>query len=163
MTDRQGAYGRDIVARGRALAEQRLAHLTELFETGRWRRYHSEHIFLENIREAKQVVEVWRDMAVRGDSATNTLSPELPAAAAHNRMVSEQVHTVQPKSVHIDVENSVPVTIASVAGGPINEAAIVQVTETSSEKPERGAELRSAVDGAKERYPLLRRTARTTG
>ena len=36
------ARGRDVVARWCALAEQRLEYLTELFETGRWRRYHSE-------------------------------------------------------------------------------------------------------------------------
>ena len=40
------ARGRDIVARWCDLAEQRLEHLTELFESGRWRRYHSEVAFL---------------------------------------------------------------------------------------------------------------------
>ncbi|HKU07398.1 MAG TPA: TIGR03809 family protein [Bradyrhizobium sp.] len=63
MTDRTDvARGRDIVARWSALAEQRLDYLTELFETGRWRRYHSERDFLENIREAKSAVETWRGM-----------------------------------------------------------------------------------------------------
>jgi uncharacterized repeat protein (TIGR03809 family) len=56
------ARGRDIVGRWCILAEQRLDHLTELFETGRWRRYHSEVAFLENIREAKAAVELWRDL-----------------------------------------------------------------------------------------------------
>ena len=47
MTDRlDKAGGRDILARGCLLAEQRLQYLTELFETGRWRRYHSEAAFL---------------------------------------------------------------------------------------------------------------------
>jgi uncharacterized repeat protein (TIGR03809 family) len=36
-----------------------LAHLVELFETGRWRRYHTEAAFLENLREAKSAVETW--------------------------------------------------------------------------------------------------------
>jgi uncharacterized repeat protein (TIGR03809 family) len=40
------ARGRNIVARWFVLAERRLEHLTELFETGRWRRYHSELSFL---------------------------------------------------------------------------------------------------------------------
>jgi uncharacterized repeat protein (TIGR03809 family) len=44
------ARGRDIVARWCVLAEQRLEYLTELFETGRWRRFHSEVVFLENIQ-----------------------------------------------------------------------------------------------------------------
>jgi uncharacterized repeat protein (TIGR03809 family) len=59
------ARGRDIVGRWCALAEQRLDHLTELFETGRWRRYHSELAFLENIQEAKAAVELWRDLLLR--------------------------------------------------------------------------------------------------
>ncbi|MCP4615847.1 MAG: TIGR03809 family protein [Bradyrhizobium sp.] len=63
MTDRTDvARARDIVARWSALAEQRLDYLTELFETGRWRRYHSESVFLENIREAKSAVETWRGL-----------------------------------------------------------------------------------------------------
>src|SRR5436305_2402455 len=57
------AGGRDVVARWCALAEQRLEHLTELFETGRWRRYHSELAFLENIQEAKTAVEIWRGLS----------------------------------------------------------------------------------------------------
>ena len=44
------ARGRDIVARWCNLAERRLEYLTELFETGRWRRFHSERAFLENIQ-----------------------------------------------------------------------------------------------------------------
>ena len=51
------ARGRDVVARWCDLAERRLDYLTELFETGRWRRYHSEVAFLENIQEAKSAVE----------------------------------------------------------------------------------------------------------
>lgn len=57
--------GRDVVARWCVLAERRLDHLTELFETGRWRRYHSETAFLENIREAKAAVETWHDLLTR--------------------------------------------------------------------------------------------------
>src|SRR4051794_6660039 len=59
------ARGHEILDRWCALAEQRLDHLTELFETGRWRRYHSELSFLENIQEAKIAVETWRKLASR--------------------------------------------------------------------------------------------------
>src|SRR4051812_3902611 len=65
------AGGRDIVARWCDLAEQRLEHLTELFETGRWRRYHSELSFLENIQEAKSAVETWRSLATREAALDN--------------------------------------------------------------------------------------------
>src|ERR1700748_1290135 len=72
MTHRQDvARGRDIVARWCSLAERRLEHLTELFETGRWRRYHSETAFLENIREAKAAVETWRNLLTREASREN--------------------------------------------------------------------------------------------
>src|ERR1035437_5502535 len=66
------ARGRDIVARWCDLAEQRLEYLTELFETGRWRRYHSELAFLENIQEAKSAVEIWRDLATCEASRDNS-------------------------------------------------------------------------------------------
>jgi uncharacterized repeat protein (TIGR03809 family) len=66
------ARGRDIVARWCDLAEQRLEYLTELFETGRWRRFHSELAFLENIQEAKSAVEIWRDLAMREASRDNS-------------------------------------------------------------------------------------------
>ena len=59
------ARGRNIVARWCNLAEQRLEHLTELFETGRWRRFHSEVQFLQNIQEAKAAVETWRNLLNR--------------------------------------------------------------------------------------------------
>jgi uncharacterized repeat protein (TIGR03809 family) len=66
------ADGRDIVARWCNLAEQRLEYLTELFETGRWRRYHSESAFLENIQEAKTAVETWRTLSTREASFDNS-------------------------------------------------------------------------------------------
>src|ERR1700686_1986955 len=73
MTHRvDGARGRDVVARWCDLAEQRLDYLTELFETGRWRRFHSELAFLENIQEAKAAVEIWRDLAMREAARDNS-------------------------------------------------------------------------------------------
>lgn len=66
------ARGRDIVSRWCNLAEQRLEYLTELFETGRWRRFHSERAFLENIQEAKAAVELWRSLEMREASLDNT-------------------------------------------------------------------------------------------
>jgi len=57
---------------GATFAERRLEHLTELFESGRWRRYHTELEFLENIQEAKAAVETWRDLLSREASLENT-------------------------------------------------------------------------------------------
>jgi uncharacterized repeat protein (TIGR03809 family) len=73
MTDRLGvARRRDVAARWCDLAERRLEHLTELYETGRWRRYHSEVAFLENIQEAKSAVETWRNLSMREASLDNS-------------------------------------------------------------------------------------------
>src|SRR5947209_15688027 len=73
MTQRHDvARSREIVARWCDLAEQRLEYLTELFETGRWRRFHSELDFLENIQEAKAAVEIWRDLSSREASLDNS-------------------------------------------------------------------------------------------
>jgi uncharacterized repeat protein (TIGR03809 family) len=54
---------RDLLACWRQLAEKRLAYLTEMFESGRWRRYYSEIVFFENIKEAKIAVETWRKLS----------------------------------------------------------------------------------------------------
>jgi uncharacterized repeat protein (TIGR03809 family) len=69
---RDAARGQEILERWCVLAEQRLDHLTELFETGRWRRYHSELSFLENIQEAKSAVETWRRLATREAALDNS-------------------------------------------------------------------------------------------
>ncbi|ABD87306.1 TIGR03809 family protein [Rhodopseudomonas palustris] len=63
--------GRAVVERWCILAEQRLEYLTELFETGRWRRYHSELDFLDNIQEAKLAVQTWRGLLTREATANN--------------------------------------------------------------------------------------------
>jgi uncharacterized repeat protein (TIGR03809 family) len=65
------AKGRELVARWCNLAEKRLEYLTELFDTGRWRRFHSEEAFLENIREAKSAVDTWRELLSREGTRDN--------------------------------------------------------------------------------------------
>jgi len=67
----EAAKGREIVARWCRLAEQRLEYLTELYDSGRWRRFHSEPDFVENFREAKAAVETWRDLLTREATADN--------------------------------------------------------------------------------------------
>jgi uncharacterized repeat protein (TIGR03809 family) len=64
MTQRHAPVrGREIIERWCALAERRLDYLTDLFESGRWRRFHTEADFLDNIRDAKAAVETWRGLA----------------------------------------------------------------------------------------------------
>ena len=78
------AQGRDLAARWCVLAEQRLEYLTELFETGRWRRFHSERGFLENIQEAKTAVETWRGLAMHEASRQNSVAVSLAGAQRSN-------------------------------------------------------------------------------
>jgi uncharacterized repeat protein (TIGR03809 family) len=126
MTHRQSAAGgRDVAARWCALAEQRLEHLSEMFETGRWRRYHSELAFLENIQEAKRAVQTWRALANGGDVAAAAASVTSafgwsPAAmprvfpreqAQATQPQNMQPQTLQPKAVHIAPETAVPVRL----------------------------------------------------
>ena len=130
MTHRQesvrgAAVSRDIAVRWCALAEQRLEHLSEMFETGRWRRYHSELAFLENIQEAKRAVQTWRaiatgeDVAAAAASVTSAFgwSPATLSRPAPRQQVQAmqpqvmQPQTMQPKAVHIAPETAVPVAL----------------------------------------------------
>jgi len=119
----RGAAGsREIAARWCALAEQRLEHLSEMFETGRWRRYHSEIAFLENIQEAKRAVQTWRAIATGGDVAAAAARVTSafgwsPATMPRVFPREQQAQTVQPKmlqpkAVHIAPETAVPVKLA---------------------------------------------------
>ncbi len=113
---RDAAAGRDIAARWCALAEQRLQHLSEMFETGRWRRYHSEIAFLENIQEAKRAVQTWRALATGGDvaEAAASVTPAFgwsPATMPRVFPREQQAQVVQPKAVHIASETAVPIRL----------------------------------------------------
>ena len=73
MTHRkEAARDADVLGRWRMLAEQRLDYLTQLFESGRWRRFYGEVAFLENIKEAKVAVETWRGLS-SGDGAAQPM------------------------------------------------------------------------------------------
>lgn len=113
---RDAVAGRTIAARWCALAEQRLQHLSEMFETGRWRRYHSEIEFLENIQEAKRAVQTWRALATGGDvaEAAASVTPAFgwsPATMPRTASREQQAQTVQPKAVHIAPETAVAVRL----------------------------------------------------
>jgi uncharacterized repeat protein (TIGR03809 family) len=147
MTHRQEAIrdvaiGRDVAARWCALAEQRLVHLSEMFETGRWRRYHSEIAFLENIQEAKLAVQTWRALATGADVATAaaSVSPAFgwsPATMPRMFPREPQAQTVQPKAVHIAPETAVPVRLDPKPGvlAEISEAPTAPVAPLAAMAP----------------------------
>jgi uncharacterized repeat protein (TIGR03809 family) len=162
------ARGRNIVARWCNLAEQRLEYLTELFETGRWRRYHTELEFLENIQEAKAAVETWRDLLSREASLENTAidmawlgrrrtAPLLLTPLPRDEGFRQPVVQLQPKPTPVaatpprDIPADVLVALESqlvVA----NEAPAVPDVLALDEMQFPALDL----DSMKERYPLLR-------
>lgn len=97
-----------------------------MFETGRWRRYHSEIAFLENIQEAKLAVQTWRALSTGGDvaEAAASVAPAfgwspatMPRVFPHEQAAQTvqpktlQPKTLQPKAVHIAPETAVPVRL----------------------------------------------------
>jgi uncharacterized repeat protein (TIGR03809 family) len=163
------ARGRDVVARWCDLAEQRLEYLTELFETGRWRRFHSELALLENIQEAKTAVETWRDLSLREASRDNSAvdfswlvrstarqpNYETPRDLVDRRppqpaeIVSKPVESdvsIAAASVHVDSDDA-PSALASEPAAM--EVSVDEVSELTMDH------LAAALA---ERYPQLRNT-----
>jgi uncharacterized repeat protein (TIGR03809 family) len=88
MSARLPAHALDEVAqKWRALAERRLAHFVELYESGRWRHYYSEEQFLYRMREAIRLSERWAQIALgsagevrRGEAQPRPDTPDRTAA-----------------------------------------------------------------------------------
>ena len=149
------ARSRDLLACWCELAEERLEYLTEMFDSGRWRRYYSEVAFLENIKEAKIAVETWRSLSAPNQPRNSAieiswLAPE--RAAYYRRM--------PPRSEPIAVR--LPIEIPTIT--------IVETVMPDEQRPEPVIDmfaLERAIDlrmeaalktRASERYPLLRIT-----
>jgi uncharacterized repeat protein (TIGR03809 family) len=154
------ARGRDLVSRWCVLAEQRLDYLTELFETGRWRRYHSETAFLENVREARNAVETWRDMLSREASLDNSpidlswLGRTGVIAPPRNVLPRVRADDVEPPHAAISAE---PVHyVASIAPDPEPMLADEAPAAVESDAFEETVALTLDIVAMQERYPLLR-------
>jgi uncharacterized repeat protein (TIGR03809 family) len=92
MTHRKdAARDADVLGRWRMLAEQRLDYLTQLFESGRWRRYYGEAAFLENIREAKVAVETWRGLSNERAVAEPLIRVTWPVSERRLRPIVPQI------------------------------------------------------------------------
>ncbi len=141
------ARGRDIVARWCALAEQRLEHLTELFESGRWRRYHSELAFLENIQEAKSAVEIWRDLSLREASRDNSAVDI--SWLGRRRTTLPRGQTWREAEIADEISQS-GVSIAADAEQVYSDDAL------SAPAVDTVADLMLEIDAIEQRYPLLR-------
>ena len=69
--------GRSLVVRWRILAQQRMDHLIELYQTGRWKRYHKESDFLEMVQEARAALKMWEQLAPYDEALDKTAEIEL--------------------------------------------------------------------------------------
>ena len=153
------ARGRDTVARWCNLAERRLEYLTDLFETGRWRRFHSERAFLENIQEAKAAVETWRDLmacaAAPDHLAIDLTGGKRPASPRHDE-IREQAALLPSEPAPISAEplREIPDDVLAAL-----ESHLLDMDETPSvsdapdldDMPLPPLEL----DSIRQRYPLL--------
>lgn len=131
-----------------------------MFETGRWRRYHSELAFLENIQEAKRAVQTWQALAAGEDVPMPAAQISLgwsPAPPARIAPPLELAQTVQPKAVHIEPDTAVPVELDSMAHrlAEIVEAPIVPDVQPPP-IPDSMVEFTFNLDGIEAKYPLLR-------
>jgi uncharacterized repeat protein (TIGR03809 family) len=148
------AKGREIVARWCNLAEKRLEYLTELFDTGRWRRFHSEEAFLENIREARSAVDAWSELLSReatrdnrpidlswlGRARTAMPQNEYQRAAVPLRQVAD-VPLAPPQQISVLVEEDVKSDVFSVEA--LQDEAFAAVVDLAT---------------IAARYPILRNT-----
>ena len=150
-----------------------------MFETGRWRRYHSELAFLENIQEAKRAVQTWRAIATGKDVAAAAASVTTAfgwSPATLSRMPPRekpqtlQPQTLQPKAVHVQPKAAVPVALdptpkvlPEITEAPLAPlAALLQQFSPPADEivaaPERIVEFTLSLDGIEAKYPLLRNT-----
>jgi uncharacterized repeat protein (TIGR03809 family) len=141
MTNRTDvARGRETIARWCLLAEQRLDYLTELFETGRWRRFHSETAFLDNIQEAKTAVETWRLLLSR---------EALPDNSAVDNSWLEQRKPLPPRRNSIlrdDIRQPLPRSLQILVGQPKPEPQVAAQPAPPEQAP-------AIADGARQRVP----------
>ena len=156
MTHRQDvAGGHDVVARWCALAEQRLQHLTEMFESGRWRRYYSENAFLENVREARVAVETWRGLSapasIEGVS-TVALSLSHPIGTSRRRSTEPELLPGEPRAPQPIEVIAAPAELASSDEVPSEPIVDVIALDRAIDIPDASFDM-SAIE---QRYPLLR-------
>jgi uncharacterized repeat protein (TIGR03809 family) len=159
----------EILDRWCTLAEQRLDHLTELFETGRWRRYHTELSFLENIQEAKSAVEIWRRLATREAALDNSaidiswLNSPKPVPPRRNPLADYHIPPPPRRADRIAAQAPLvpqisPEISESVLQHAISEPMASEQIVAEQLAPQIDDNWQQALDisAMQERYPLLR-------
>jgi uncharacterized repeat protein (TIGR03809 family) len=138
-----------------------LDYLTELFESGRWRRFFGETAFLENIKEAKTAVETWRSLLYR--EATRDNRPIDLSWLGHNQQLAPR-HAFEFGGEPIPPRRpELPPTIVrepepEIAAETSPRLKIVAETAPPVNVPDEVPAWQHALDPVflRERYPLLR-------
>ena len=149
------ARSREVVARWCTLAERRLEYLTELFETGRWRRFHSELDFLDNIQEAKAAVATWRDLSSREASLDNNAIDLSWLRRPRTKLPPverwpDPVPRPEPAATSAEPRRSIISIVPKADPVPAEETSAAPASDHSWEQR------RDIVAAITERYPLLR-------
>jgi uncharacterized repeat protein (TIGR03809 family) len=154
------ARGREIIERWCLLAEQRLDYLTDLFESGRWRRFYSEIAFLENIQEAKTAVETWRRLLTQEGSSDNSaidtswLDRRRTVPPRQASILRHEVRPTLPRSLQIVGERVAPEPLVDLT----SEATPSDQTASASSADDNAWERELDLSTMQQRYPLLRNT-----
>lgn len=151
MSDAIGTLHDYKVVRWRQLAERRLEHINELFESGRWSRYFGEDEFLEIIKQTTQAVETWRRLAPTEPDTRLPASPfaideavearfdqESDEADAEASVLADQVESImlaykdeeriEPSAADFDLESA----LAMIALQRVQEAATTAIDQADA-------------------------------
>ena len=177
--------GRQILLRFLALAEERLAYLTELYETGRWQRYFTQAELIENVRDAKKAVDAWT-LLVSTEALPNNRPVDL-GWLNHGRPLPLRQHLLpdvqhrqlsarftaplpEPQFAAVALDplplvaeamriDQLPTTVpARIAALP--SPTVATTAPKSAAEPPKPASWQNSLDFAlmRDRYPLLRKT-----
>jgi hypothetical protein len=152
MTHRKdAARDADVLGRWRLLAEQRLDYLTQLFESGRWRRFYGEVAFLENIREAKVAVETWRGLSSGRAGAEPVIRVTWPVAERKLwARPAEPTVAIAPEPEPIAMEDDLFAAEEAPTEPVVDLFALERALGTAAEVLDQGP--------IEQRYPQLRNT-----
>ncbi len=144
--------GRAIVERWCALAERRLDYLIELQDSGRWRRFHSEPDFQDNLREARAAVESWRTLASR-EASLNNQPIDFGWLGRDAVPLKQREIVARADCLTQDVREAAATTVVAVAAPPV-----VPDAPDLADAPATSDSIAPVLDlvAMQERYPLLR-------
>ncbi|WP_316230654.1 TIGR03809 family protein [Bradyrhizobium sp. SZCCHNR1051] len=115
---------RELAGRWCALAERRLDHLTELFQSGRWRRYYTEQSLLDDIRHAKAAVQTWQALSRAEPEQVSIVPSQRPAAMV--AAPPAPVRPAEPEPIKLRLNENHPIERRPIALPPSLETILAE-------------------------------------